>query len=149
MVICVQKTEALNGKLELNAYDFLHNDLSSVEVTTESEYNSSTQKIDINVADGTYVEAYRSLFTLISNPEAGNGLTREKYKNGNVFFAFDIRPRNSLSSTLTQLFGTIKIELKFKRPVPSPLTVLIFCEYTEFLSFNSERSFAVETPSQQ
>lgn len=148
LVLAIQRTECLNGKLDQNCYAFDHNNLSSVSVTVETEYNSSTQKIDVDVEGGTYLEAYRSLFSLVSNPEAGNGLTRAKYKNGNVFFAFEIRPRNSLSSLLTQLFGTIKIEIKFKTPVPQPLTLLIFGIYDEFLTFDSERNFAVEALSQ-
>src|SRR5258708_38499433 len=92
-------TESVKGKLTTNPYDFRHNNISSVIVTTESEFQSVTQQIKVD--SGQSLEAYRSLNTLVSNPDIGNGITRNEFEAGNFFVAFDIRPRNSQNTMLT------------------------------------------------
>lgn len=82
LIIMLVPTLALSGQITSNPYTFDHHDLSSINITTDSELGVYSHQLSIDVEQGHLLEAYRSLSNLIPSLDLGNGLSREDFLKG-------------------------------------------------------------------
>jgi hypothetical protein len=144
VIVCIQRTQDLDGVLEENPFNFKDRGISSITLTTDSEFTSTQQNITIDSTSKFYLDGYRSLLSLIPNLDISNGISRDKYAMGSMFFNFNIRPRNLQSTMQTIVTGNIKIEVKFTSALTVPLTMIILGQGESSFSFNQNREFMLE-----
>lgn len=163
LILAIVPTVALNGQLSYNPFCFDHHDVASVTITTDTELGVSNHQLNIDADQNQYLEAFRNLFSLIPNLELGNAMSREKFLKGlfkkraklnimlitfcilgNCFYAFELTPRSHQSSFQQILKGLVRMEIKFKKTVPSPLTVLLYAQYDAILTFTKDREYSFQ-----
>ena len=63
------------------------------------------------------------------------------YQNGYFMFLFDLTPDRAASQPDN---GNIRVELRFAKPLPNPITCLLYLEFHNTISINKERKVTNE-----
>jgi hypothetical protein len=81
----------------------------------------------------TSVMGYRTLFegSGIHHSDKGLQITHDMYINGYFMLLFDLTPDRSASEGHTSYpdNGNIRVELKFSRALPEPITCIFYLEF--------------------
>ena len=96
----------------------------------------------------TSVMAYRSLFegSGIRHTNSGLQITHDMYINGYFMLLFDLSLDLVASEGHTSLpvNGNIRIELKFSKPLPHPITCLLYLEYDNTIRIDKLRTVSTD-----
>ena len=148
LVIALNKSSALAGKLNEDAFRFDHYNLKNESVhwsadSLEQRSLAMNFSTTTNIASDSYLIALNSFNKAMPNEMITNGITRESYKSGQTFLAFELLPRvdNTLSVNRR---GTCKISLDFREPLAESITVIIYMLYQSVLEIDRDRQVTVE-----
>ena len=91
----------------------------------------------------TSVMGYRTLFdgSGIHHSNAGLQITHDMYINGYFMFLFDLTPDRAASEGHVSPpdNGTIRVELRFAKPLPDSITCLFYLEFDNTISIDNLR----------
>lgn len=135
LIIGMVLTEAAQGDYKENPFRFQDFNLTQIIVTCNTE--APTQHI-INV-DGKFLNGFISLFDAMGLTNCDNGLDikLKEYENGKVLFGFDLRYLSDGFSIPRH--GNVSIQLRFKKPLAKPVTVIVYPEYPSTMYVNSNK----------
>ena len=135
LVIGMVLTEAAQGTYKENPFNFQDFDLSQIIVTCNTE--APSQHV-INV-DGKYLNGFISLFDAMGLTHCDNGLDIKlaEYKKGKVLFGFDLR--NLSDGFSVPRHGNVSIQLRFKKALAKPVTVIVYPEYPSTMYINNNK----------
>ena len=140
IVIGMVDNDAATGSYIKNPFNFKHYNISMVKVTVNNDTVFKT--INLNIANGEFLDAYHSLFTQIDRPMfmSGNYITPEDWANGYGLFAFDLSP-DLMSANYNNgvIKGTTSLELSFKEATPNPIDLIAYLEFEDQLEITSDR----------
>ena len=88
-----------------------------------------------------YVRPYYDLFS--TNGFASSGLTLDEYRTTATLFSFDLTQDqcNNYSTHLNPVkYGELGLKLRFKTPLPNPITVLFYLEYSDIVEVTRSRT---------
>jgi len=130
LVIALVETTNIIGSYATTPFDFDHFDLSHINVTVNGENTESfPQDLDFTSAGGKRViEAYDNVFKGlgICNSPCTIDFSLEEFKRGKTVFVYEITPFGDVNSL--PRFGSVKVELKFKKATTKSITVLCYTE---------------------
>jgi len=95
----------MNGDLKLNPFRFHHFNVSEIKISVDNELNQYSV-INMNFAENEKLLGLYSLFTGLDT-DGTNNIDRATWGDGNVLFAFDLKPSKAVKA------GSVKIELVF------------------------------------
>jgi hypothetical protein len=114
--------------------------VSSKQVSSESLF------LDMG-HEKTSVMAYRTLFEVsgIQHSNSGLQITHDMYINGYFMLLFDLSPNLAASEGHTSLpENGIRIELKFSKPLPDPITCILYLEYDNSIRIGKLRTVSTD-----
>ena len=128
----VKDTDFLDS-INTNPYFFRHYDLSYFTQNVNGK-QIPTEGLALNmVHEKTSVMGYRTLFEAsgIHHSNSGLQITHDMYINGYFMLLFDLTPDRSASEGHTSHpdSGNIRVELKFSKPLPEPITCIFYLEF--------------------
>ena len=145
IMICVLPDPASHGSYKHNPFDFSHNGVNFVQVTTDGRdmsHGPIEAKYAASAEDGIYANAYKSLMGVdgFSNDIP---ISRTDFPNGYCIYRFvndfdsakmddDIIP---LKHT-----GNVRLSLKFDRQLAQPMTVLTFAKFPAGFKIDKNRA---------
>ena len=115
IIIGMVESLASSGVSTKNPFNFQHFYIEEFKLLVNNSdlpyKNGLTFDFDRNI----YLDGYMSIFDTLDKHDLGNNLTREDYKNGFCFFAFNLLPITSCSGDYTSPLkkGTVSVNLKF------------------------------------
>jgi len=110
------KSDAINGKLSENPYNFRSCGVSNLSLTVDQvSYEYRNLNLDY---DKKYLLAFQTLLTGLNLENTSVGISRDNYIDGNVLYAFQLQGYEGAPS-LTERTGSIKLEITFKSPTSS------------------------------
>jgi len=122
----VKNTDFL-GSINTNPYFFHHYDLSYFALNVNGK-QVPTEGLALNMGhEKTSVMGYRTLFEASGIHHSNSGLQiYDIYINGYFMLLFDLTPDRSASEGHTSYpdSGNIRVELKFSKPLPEPITCI-------------------------
>ena len=96
----------------------------------------------------TAVMVYRTLFegSGIHRSNSGLQITPDKYINGSFMLVFYLRPDLSTSEghTSDPVTGHIRLEVKFGKDLPDPISVLLYLEYDNSVLIEALRNVTTD-----
>ncbi|XP_074596510.1 uncharacterized protein F54H12.2-like [Brevipalpus obovatus] len=102
-------------------------------------------------ANDSFYREYLGLYQTLNqiSPDPTFTLTPEKYKEGDILFGFNFAPDLSdgcgVIGHLNPIRrGSLRVDLKFKRPLPNSITVVLYCEFDNLIEINSERQVSTD-----
>ena len=138
----VKKTDFL-GSMATNPYNLGHYDINYFALHVNGK-QIPTEGLSLDMDhENSFVMGYRTLFEAADIHHSNSGLNITPYMYRNVYFMllFDLTPDRAASEGhASQLDnGNIRIELRFAKPLPDPITCLLYLEFNNTISINSER----------
>ena len=127
----VKNTEFL-GSVTTNPYHFRHYDLSSFALNVNGRQVPTKGLSLIMDHEKTSVMGYRTLFegSGIHHSNSGLQITHDMYISGYFMLLFYLTPDRAASEGHTSHpdNGNIRVELKFSKPSPEPITCIFYLE---------------------
>ena len=152
LVVGMVKSQAYNGDMSLNPFHFQHFDLSSIGFYVDGE-PTPRESIKMDVENGQYLEGLISLYRvsgkLMENSDIG--ISRENYKQGYTLIGFDVDPTTSADFRYIRQprQGHTKLEIKFKDPLPDPVTLILYATFPEVMTIDQTRNVQLEVKDKQ
>lgn len=135
-----------NGTLSSNPLSFDHFNFRFIDVKSDSSLN--ILPVEANFENGTYLQAYNSLFyqTGINYSDCGLSVTHSDYINGYCLVVFDLTQDISASSNhwTPQTTGIISLTINFSKTLTSPLTLIVFAEYQNTVEIDRYRKVTTD-----
>jgi len=129
-------------------YHFRHYDLSSFALNVNGR-QVSTQGLSLGMDhEKTSVMGYRTPFEVsgIYHSNSGLQITHDMYINGYLMLLFDLAPGRAASEGHTSHpdNGNIRVELKFSKPLPEPITCIFYLEYDNSVRIDTSRTVTID-----
>jgi len=134
------------GSINTNPYFFRHYDLRYFALNVNGK-QIPTEGLALNIGhEKRTVMGYRTLFETSGIHDSNSGLqiTYDMYINGYFMLLFDLTPdrRDSEGHTSHPDSGNIRIELKFSKPLPVPITCIIYLEFDNSVRIDYARKIS-------
>jgi hypothetical protein len=128
----IKNTDFL-GTMDTNPYNFRHYDLNYFALYVNGK-QIPPEGLSLGMGhEKTSVMGYSTLFegSGIHHSNSGLQITHDLYINGFFMLAFDLTPDRAASEghSSNPKNGTIRLELKFEKALPDPVTCLLYLEY--------------------
>ena len=134
-------SDAFNGKIDKNPFNFKHNDLSYISLFIDGQ-QCPTTPLTPNFQNHQYVRCYHRLFSELglASKNEGNYLEYRDFEGGNAMFAFDLSP-SILDGDQCELIksGNLRLEIKFAKPVPNPIHCMLYGELDSIIEITHNR----------
>ena len=147
LVVGFVKSQAYNGDYHLNPFHFEHFDVSDIGFFVNGEATPHpAYKLDIE--NGIYLQGLNSLYKITGKTMENSdiGITREMYQQGYTLIGFDVDPTTSPDFRYVgkPREGHTKLEIKFKRGLPTPVTVILYATFPENMTIDQARNVRLE-----
>lgn len=148
LYISFVSNDAYNGSQILNPFYFKNYSLNHIACYINGQqYPHKPYTPDFE--NEKYIREYFSLFETSNQLNITNiDITREEFAEGYSIFAFNFIPDLSDGCTKSGYVsplqkGTLRVEIKFSRPITEQITALIYCEYDSLIEIQNSR-FAIK-----
>jgi hypothetical protein len=143
----VKNTDFL-GSVNTNPYNFRHYDLNYFALYVNGKQISSGG-LTMDMGHGkTSVMAYRTLFvgSGIHHPNQGLQITHDDYIKGYFMLLFDLTPDLAASEEHASHpdNGHIRVELKFSKALPDPVSCLLYLEFEHSICADLQRTVSTD-----
>ena len=147
LVVGLVKSQAYNGDYHLNPFHFEHFAVSDMGFFVNGEATPRpAYKLDLE--SGIYLEGLNSLYKITGKTmeNADIGITRETYQQGYTLIGFDVDPTTSPDFRYVgkPREGHTKLEIRFKRGLPCPVTVILYATFPEIMTIDQSRNVRLE-----
>ena len=147
LVVGLVKSQAYNGDYHLNPFHFEHFAVSDMGFFVNGEATPRpAYKLDLE--SGIYLEGLNSLYKITGKTMENSdiGITRETYQQGYTLIGFDVDPTTSPDFRYMgkPREGHTKLEIRFKRGLPCPVTVILYATFPEIMTIDQSRNVRLE-----
>jgi len=135
VTICLIDSKAFNGNQKMNIFNFQHFDMESIVLRVNSS-SIPAQPLLCDFKNKEAIRAYRHFFDNIGINHTNNPclIKYEDFLEGATIIPFDLTPdKCALYHAHKKETGTIELDIKFSTPLPSGITVLALCNYSDRL----------------
>lgn len=146
IVIGFVETTAYQGDLEKNPFNFQHFDISEIALYKDGiPFPRPVTKC--NFARKRCVDAYHNFLISLRAEDCRfvPYVTLNDFQRGFTFFSYDMSP-DQLGSESGELssYSNIRLEVKFAKPTPSNITMLIYSENDHLLEIHEDRRVTID-----
>ena len=146
LVIANTESEAYNGKLSLNPYNFQTFGMTYLCAYVDGE-RYPNKPLQPNFDSGEYLDCLASLYdgTGMRNEDRTLAINRENYPKGYTLYVIKMNPGepDCAAYDLVQK-GSIRLEMKFKEPLAKTVTTLVYAEYDSQMEIDHDRNVMME-----
>lgn len=138
VVIAMNKSADVNGKLNTNPFNFQHFNVKKMTVSVDND-PALYRSLEFNIDANQYLNGYMTLFTAAHNRDLGNNLTMDDYLNGYFFNVFELACLSAAGDLIPERRGRLKVDLEFEKALTEPITILIFAQYQAYIDIDKNR----------
>ena len=146
IVIGMVKSTAHAGKLDENPYNFAHNNLDFLAAFCEG-FRYPSRAIQPYFEGGNYLDAFQTVYegTGLRNDVSSLIIDRDSYAKGYTLFVIHLSPGEPDSSTYDLVEnGNIRLEMRFKKPLPNTITVIAYAEFQSEIRITRDRNVLLD-----
>ena len=116
-----------SGAKDKNPFNFKNADLNHIQLKV-NELLVPTYPLNPNFTDKKVLESYETLYDVVGRlgDDWSNGLSIADYCGGSALYGFTVAPDSLCREDQPDLIGQIDISLKFGRPLPETMTLVIY-----------------------
>jgi hypothetical protein len=139
-IVGLISTQAMQGLLSKNPFNFNHYNLKKISMNVDGE-QVPLNAINCDYANENYMEGYQSLLDVVGKWKTDQSLMidREEYAKGYTLYGFQLCPE-MISGAFNLVKNTnIRLDLQFSSRLPENVTVLVWFAYDSVLEINASR----------
>ena len=144
MMVGMVDNDAFNGSYTKNPFNFKHYDIAQLKLFLDgTQQHIKPVETDFTADSPHFIRAYLSLFqgTGKFGKDEGLDIARHEYPQGYTLFAFDLTPDQSERDHLNlQKEGTVRLEARFKTPLPATINVIVYCKFKNLLYIDRHKN---------
>ena len=138
------ESDAFNGDLKKNPYNFQHFNVSSIGITVNGE-EMPFKPLQLSYgAAPKYIEAFSTLFSGTGKMyhNTGNDISREEFPKGYAVYAFDLTPDMCGASPHFNVVqkGNLAIDIQFSVAPAAAVSLVCYGEFENTVHIDSERN---------
>lgn len=133
-------SEAYSGAFKRNPFYFQNFDCSTVGLYVDGK-SVPGSPLRFNYPENNYVEGYMSLFTGTGKylQNSGNYISRDDYSQGYCLYVLDVEGKQGDTEHSYLRRGHTRLELRFDKPLPEAVTVIVYGTYPGSLQVDASR----------
>jgi hypothetical protein len=144
VVFGLVESEAFNGALKKNPYNFQHFNVSSIGITVNGE-EMPFKPLQLSYgAAPKYIEAFSTLFSGMGKIyyNTGNDISREEFPKGYAVYAFYLTPDMCGASPHFNVVqkGNLAIDIQFSVAPAAAVSLVCYGEFENTVHIDSERN---------
>lgn len=144
VLICMTETNSFNGDVTKNPFNFQHFNLQSFTASLNGiEIPPRNLSFDFSPerTNPCSQHAYFSLFKQLNlhRFDKANLIDKEFYNNGGFILAYDLTPDRDIDCTNFLNSGALRFEGKFRKAIPSSITIIAYLQYDADLVIDKDR----------
>lgn len=129
------------GSTDLNPFSFAHFEVSYFSVLVDEE-QICFKPLKLDFENNEMLLGFYTLLTAsgVAHQDLGIGINRNAYKTSSKsLFAFNLSPTVEEDVFAINKTGNIRFDIKFKKPLPKPVSAIIYAEFNSVLEINKDR----------
>ena len=134
--------DAYNGNHKKNPFNFKNYKITKISLQLDAQ-DQPVKPIYCNFTDGSFAEAYMSLFTGTGKAfkDLDVDVTREDYAKGYALFCFDLTPDLGESDHYSLVkTGSVRLGVTFAEDLPNTVNVIVYAEFQNVLEIDRNRN---------
>ena len=135
LIVGMVSSEGYSGSYTKNPFNFQHYNCSSVGFYVDGQSYPS-HPLQPNFEANQFTDCYRTL----THFREDVNISLEDYKKGYCLYILDIDPYFSFN---TKRRGHCRLELKWAKPLPESVTLVVYATFPEVLSINQSRTVII------
>ena len=139
--------EAFLGSYTKNPYEFHHHHISHLLLVKDGVHHPP-EGYQPDFSKDRYMECYQDMLDCLDywGRDKNNGITPEMYIEGSAIFTWDLTPdKSSNTSNFNQpMDGTLRLEMKFSRPLPDNVNVFVYGESKNMMEIDFNGMVALD-----
>lgn len=148
-VLGIVETDSFNGNYKKNPFNFHHFKLNFLSLYVNGQqipYKPYTPDFEKKLFVREYLSVYEGTNLWLRNKDLI--INRDNYAKGYTLYCFDLTPDHDAGSSHYENMkqGNLRIEMKFKSPLPSNATVILLCEFQNILQISRDREISLDYP---
>ena len=145
VVIGLVDSDAYMGNYTKNPFRFKTYDCNFIGFYVDGK-SMPAEPLTPNYKDGNYLSAYMTLFRDKYLKNFGNDITRTEYGHGYCLYVFDICQNSCDRFTQRAMKGHTRLEVKFARPLPEAVTLIVYARFPGLLEVDEARNVIMTEP---
>jgi hypothetical protein len=142
MIIACVDADAYRGNIKKSPFNFKCYSISDIKIISGGQtFPAHPLKMDFK--NDKYIRAYDQLFEAldIAKDNKGNVISRQHFKYGQCFFAFDLTPDEDDSGHWDLIKeGTTSVEISFAEKIPDTgIEVIVYSEFDNLILIDKHR----------
>ena len=151
LIIGMVESEAYSGSFSKNPLQFQPFDVETIgfyvngEPTPKAPYR-------INIAQNQFLDALNGLYKITekSGQDTDIGITKDMWKEGLAFVAFDVDPTTSIDFRYLGIpkLGHTRLNLRFRSELKKSVTLIIYAIFPSRVEIDDQRNVIVKGPKE-
>ena len=136
--------EAFNGTIKSNPFQFEHFDLSIATLSVNGEPITTQMDFKNKLCKRQYMAMFQSL-EMYNTTDESNGLTYEKWLNGNTLFVYNLCPDLAFDGEHGQVKSrpNIRLELQFEKSLSKSINIVMMSLTDGLITIDKNREVTV------
>ena len=137
--------DAFTGRKNMNPFNFLHNDIEYLALCQDGR-QVPAKAFQPQFDQGISVREFYGLFTATGRhlKDLPLSITREDFNEGYSLFVFNLDPCEDGDVLSPSSSGNLRLEMRFRQPLPVTTTLVVYACYSTILEVNSKREVLVD-----
>ncbi|GAA6228946.1 uncharacterized protein F54H12.2-like [Lates japonicus] len=144
VVLAMVHHKAFTGRRNLSPFNFIHNDVEYLALCQNGrQVPAKAFQPQFNIGLSVR-EFYMFLATGRHLKDLPLSINREEFNDGYSLFVFNLNPGDDNDALSPVSNGNLRLEMRFRVPLPHTTTLIVYACYNSILEINSKRQVLVD-----
>lgn len=137
--------DAFTGRRDLSPFNFRHNDVEYLALCQDGR-QVPAKAFQPQFDRGNSVREFYNVFTATGRhlKDLPLSIDRREFNAGYALFAFNLEPTEDADTLSPVSNGNLRLEMRFRVPLPQTTTLIVYACYDSILEINSKRQVLVD-----